>query len=190
MWIPIFKTGSYADTDGNPKVWTEHDLDEIVSESAQNDHEVPVSIGPITDTSPAWAWIKALKRQDNVLYADLDALPEFEEMIKKGVFTKRSVSFYPRGSLRTVSFLGAEPPKIPGLDVVKFSGKASTIIEFSESQLMGSNSSERLSALAYRKMAEKEGISFKEALLEVQKENPGAAREYITDYLTVTTIKH
>jgi hypothetical protein len=44
--------------------------------------------------------------------------PEFSEMVKSGLYKKRSASFYPDGSLRHIGFLGAQPRGHPTLTIV------------------------------------------------------------------------
>jgi len=182
MWIDIFKTGSYKDQDGNPKVYTEEDLDTIVCDYNPAQHEAPVSIGPITNNSPAWAWISKLKREGAKLCAELkQTAPEFEDMIRKGLFTKRTISFTPFGGLRSVSFIGADPPNIPGLDTIKFSKAGSITIEFTDSEILDGKPSDRLSVLISRKMIEEPEMSYSEAFSEVQLCNPDLAIAYIEE---------
>src|SRR4030067_623413 len=119
-WIPIFKTGTHTDSNGNTKTWTEGDLDKIASYNP-TEHEAPVVIGHPKDNSPAWGWVEAVKKEGSVLYATFkDLIPEFKDMVKKQMFKKRSISLYPDGTLRHVGFLGATPPAVKGLADVEF----------------------------------------------------------------------
>lgn len=120
-WIPIFKTGTHTDSNGVEKTWTDSDLDRIVSQYDPKQHEAPVVIGHPSDNSPAWGWVESLKRDGNILYAKLKNLvPEFVDMVRKGLFKKRSISLYPDLSLRHIGFLGAMPPAVKGLPDVAF----------------------------------------------------------------------
>lgn len=161
MRIGILKTGSYKDTKyGGPIEVTEGYLDHIIHDYKPKIHEAPVSIGPLSDDSPAWAWIGSLERKGNMLYAELKGvIPEFEEMLRKGAFPKRSISLSPSGGLLRVGFIGADPPKIPGLDNFQFSGRRHRTFEFSENEIISPG--ERLSALTYRKMEETRGAVFR-----------------------------
>lgn len=121
MWIEVFKTGTWTDSAGNTRTWTEADLDKIANNYNPGEHEAPVVIGHPRDNAPAWGWVEALKREGNVLKAKLKQLvPEFVEMVKKGMFKKRSISLYPDLRLRHIGFLGAQPPAVKGLADVKF----------------------------------------------------------------------
>jgi hypothetical protein len=137
MWIPVFRTGTWTDSQGRTRVWTEQDLDEIVRRYNPAEHEAPVVIGHPKDNAPAWGWVEALKRQGRVLYAKLrDLAPEFVQMLKKKMFKKRSISLYPDLTLRHVGFLGAQPPAVKGLPDVAFS-EASVELELAEGELSG-----------------------------------------------------
>jgi hypothetical protein len=121
MWIEIFKTGKHTDSAGNEKTWTGEDLDQIVSKYDPSVSEAPVVIGHPEENAPAFGWVESLKRDGAVLLAKMKNLvPEFVDMVKKGLFKKRSISLYPDFSLRHVGFLGAVPPAVKGLADVQF----------------------------------------------------------------------
>lgn len=120
-WFAIFKTGTHTDSSGNKKEWTEQDLDKIVSTYDPTKHESPIVIGHPKANAPAFGWVDKLKRVGDTLYAMPKQLAnEFVEMVKKGLFKKRSISLYPDGSLRHIGFLGAQPPAVKGLPDVEF----------------------------------------------------------------------
>ncbi len=129
MWIEVFKTGTWTDSAGNTRTWKEEDLDKIATRYNPAEHEAPVVVGHPKDNAPAYGWVEALKREGNVLKAKLKQLvPEFVEMVKKGMFKKRSISLYPDLKLRHIGFLGAQPPAVKGLADVQFGeGEASEI---------------------------------------------------------------
>lgn len=131
-WIPVFKAGKHTDSAGNKKTWTEADLDTIVAKYQPADHEAPVVIGHPADNSPAWGWVESLKREGQLLFAKLkDVAPAFADMVRKGLFKKRSISLYPDMSLRHVGFLGAMPPAVKGLPDVAFKAcEAGVTVEF------------------------------------------------------------
>jgi len=133
MWFEIFKTGTHTDSAGNERIWSEADLDIIVSKYNTLEHEAPIVIGHPKDNAPAWGWIEKLKREGTRLFAKAkDVVPAFKEMVNKGLFKKRSISLYPDLTLRHVGFLGAMPPAVKGLADVQFSEDNLTTIEFEE----------------------------------------------------------
>lgn len=120
-WIAVFSAGTHTDSAGKSRTWTEADLDGIVASYDPNVHEAPIVIGHPRDNSPAWGWVEGLRREGGVLYARLGRLvPEFVQMIKKGMFKKRSVSLYADGRLRHLGFLGAKAPAVKGLPDISF----------------------------------------------------------------------
>jgi len=134
MWIEIFRTGKHTDAAGNTREWTEDDLDKIVENYDPKSHEAPIVIGHPKDNAPAYGWVESLKREGNVLKAKLKQLiPEFVDMVKKGLFKKRSISLYPDLTLRHVGFLGAMPPAVKGLKDIAFQENDKLItIEFED----------------------------------------------------------
>lgn len=133
MWIEIFKTGKHTDAAGNRREWTEDDLEKIASSYDPKAHEAPVVIGHPRDNAPAFGWVEGVKREGGTLLAKLkDLVPEFVEMVKKGLFKKRSIALYPDLTLRHVGFLGANPPAVKGLADIKFGEKEAMEIEFLE----------------------------------------------------------
>jgi len=120
MWTAVFKTGTHTDSNGRTREWSERELDEIVSRYNPAGHEAPVVVGHPKENAPAWGWVEALKRKGDLLFARLRLVPEFTEMLKKGLFKKRSISLYPDLGLRHVGFLGAAPPAVKGLPDLSF----------------------------------------------------------------------
>jgi hypothetical protein len=122
-WFEIFRTGTHTDSKGRELTYTAADLDKMVEAyNAQEAHEAPFVIGHPTDNAPAYGWTKGLKRVGEILYAaGTQVVPEFADMIAKGLFKKRSISIYPDGTLRHIGFLGAMPPAIKGMADIQFS---------------------------------------------------------------------
>jgi len=121
-WIEIFRGGKQVDSQGR-----EHDGDAIIEKAIAtfntNDHEPPVVIGHPKDNAPAYGWVEALMKSGNVLYAKFkNVVPGFADLVKRGLFKKRSAAFYPDGRLRHVGLLGGMPPAVKGLADVGFSG--------------------------------------------------------------------
>lgn len=133
-WIEIFRGGKQTDSNGRP-----HDGDALIDKAVKKfnvaEHEPPLVVGHPANNSPAFGWVEKLKKTTKngatVLLAQFkDVVPEFEELVRKGVYKKRSASFYPDGSLRHVGFLGAAPPAVKGLADLKFNEEAASCFEF------------------------------------------------------------
>ena len=113
MWIEILRAGTHTAKNGIIKTWTEADLDTMARQYNPQYHEAPVGIGDISDSSPAHGWVDRLKREGkNLLGWITQATPELVDIIRKGAFNKRAVSFYPDFSLRRIAFSGAVPSVI------------------------------------------------------------------------------
>ena len=131
MWVEIFKGGKQTDSAG-----FEHDGESLIESAVKSFnpqyHEPPVCIGHPADNKPAWGWIAGLKAENGSLFAQLkDVQPEFETMLQRKMFKKRSAAFYPDGSLRHVAFLGAQPPAVKGLADLKYA-ETEKLITFEE----------------------------------------------------------
>lgn len=147
-WVQIFKGGKQVDSSG-----TEHDGDKVIDKAVATFdaamHEPPVVIGhPATD-DPAYGWIQELKSTviDGTKYLLArfrDVVPQFEAMVREGLFKKRSAAFYPDGRLRHVGFLGAAPPAVKGLADVKFKDEAIPVVfEIAEFAALHTNTQTR-----------------------------------------------
>lgn len=134
VWVEVFRCGRHVDSLGNEREWKEEDLDRIAAQYDPAKHEAPVVIGHPQDNAPAWGWVGEVKREGRTLLAKLkDLVPEFVDLLKKGMFKKRSISLYPDLTLRHVGFLGARPPAVKGLADIKFE-EGGFILEFDENQ--------------------------------------------------------
>ncbi|MDD5539209.1 MAG: hypothetical protein PHG61_00770 [Candidatus Marinimicrobia bacterium] len=138
-WIEIFKGGKQ--TDSNGKV---HDgdaiIDKVVNSFNAERHEPPLVIGHPKENDPAFGWVEGLKSivkdgEKFLLMKAKNVVSEFEEMVKQGLFKKRSISVYPDGSLRHVGFLGAAPPAVKGLADLKFSDGEAVTFDFYDPQM-------------------------------------------------------
>lgn len=123
-WIEIFRGGRQVDATGR-----EHDGDRLIEQALATfdpaQHEPPVVVGHPADNAPAFGWVAALKAETTdrgrVLLARLrQVVPEFADLVRRGVYKKRSAAFYPDGRLRHVGFLGAAPPAVKGLADIGF----------------------------------------------------------------------
>ena len=133
-WIPVFQGGSQTDSAGRVHDGTAL-IDKAVSTFNAARHEPPVVIGHPKENGPAFGWVEGLKKQGNLLLAKFKQVePSFADMVKRGLFKKRSAAFYPDGSLRHIGFLGAMPPAIKGLPDVAFAESNAMTFEFSDYQ--------------------------------------------------------
>ena len=133
-WIPIFQGGRQTDSAG-----CVHDGDALIDKALATfnaaKHEPPVVIGHPVENAPAYGWVEGLTKQGNLLLAKFKQVePSFADMVKRGLFKKRSSAFYPDGSLRHVGFLGAVPPAVKGLPDVAFAESNAMTFEFSDYQ--------------------------------------------------------
>lgn len=141
--IEIFKAGKRPDAHGTVVEITPADLQQVVDAYDVAYHEAPAVIGHPQMNAPAYAWVKGLQLDGDVLKAELDQVhPEFAEMVTDGRFKKVSASFYLANSpdnpkqgslyLRHVGFLGAMPPAVKGLRNPEFNESEQGIVDFCE----------------------------------------------------------
>ncbi len=184
-WIPIFRGGKQTDSLGR-----EHDGDALIDRAVASfdvgRHEPPVCIGHPADNAPAWGWVQGLKkvpqRGGALLMAKFRQVqPAFADMVKNGLFKKRSSAFYPDGSLRHVAFLGAAPPAVKGLPDVAFSEEAGPVFEFSDYRTAWSwEAIARLFGKLRDYLIEKEGMEKADQVIaayQIQEISDAAAKE-------------
>lgn len=127
-WIEIFRAGTHTDMSGKTVTWTVADIDAIVEKYDPQLHEAPIVIGHPKTNAPAYGWVKALRRNGEILEGLMEAVdPAFGDAVEAGYWKKRSISLYPDRSLRHVGFLGATPPAIKGLKDVSFAAEPEAI---------------------------------------------------------------
>lgn len=120
-WIEVFKAGDYPQGK-----FTEAELEEI--ERNKEFYQAPVVIGHPKDSSPAWGWVKDIKKKGDKLLAKIgDLVPEFVEFLKKGMYKHVSVRLRKdpeRGwFLVHVGFLGGAEPQVKGLQTVELNAE-------------------------------------------------------------------
>jgi len=123
--VPIFAAGDYGPR-GN---WTPERVKGAVERFNASGHEAPVTVDH-KKTGPAWGWASNLNFSEGIVRADLALLPEFNNVVERGAFKKRSVEWYPNDDqpgLRAVTFLGAQPPVVKGLTDIAFAEGAEPI---------------------------------------------------------------
>lgn len=184
-WVEIFKGGKQKDSQG-----VEHDGDEVIRKAINtfdpNYYEPPLVVGHPVHNAPAFGWVAGLKKAGNVLYAKFkDVAAEFEDLVKQGLFKKRSASFYPDGRLRYVGFLGAMPPAVKGLADMSFGDRGEfTSFEFTDDpgEILHQKALELIdNPPKYDRYGREFGetISYRDALNFVMDANPELAEKYI-----------
>lgn len=141
QWIELFRAGDH----GDKGAFTEADLDQMVANyQPQSVHEAPVTIGHPEGKAPAFGWMGAIKRVGSVLLGKMSSAdPDFEAMVEKKQFKKRSIglvkdAYGQQGwGLHHVAFLGAQAPHIKGLADCKFEDSDARVVEveFQENQM-------------------------------------------------------
>ena len=117
--MDVFKAGEYPQGK-----YTLEDLYKIAESYDPAYHEAPVVVGHPSDNEPAFGWVKKLFVDGDTLYAEAELHPALVEMIKQGLYKKKSISLYEfpdgRKYLRHIGLLGAAPPAVKGLQDVTF----------------------------------------------------------------------
>jgi len=123
MEIEVFKAGTWTDSSGNTRTWTEQDIDKIIEKyNSQRDHEAPVVIGHPKDNAPAYGWVERLEKRGQSIWAKIKpTVQDFVDWVRQGLYKKVSISLYPDLLLRHIGFLGAMPPAVKGLQIPQFS---------------------------------------------------------------------
>lgn len=136
-WVRIARTGTFKDSNGRDHTFSARDFDEIVANYNPALEESPVVYGHPENDHPARAWVKGVKREKDILFAQLSQItPETVEAVRGKKFKYVSMSLHPCGKrLRHVGLLGAVPPGITGLGPVEFDSNGELTINFSVSEL-------------------------------------------------------
>lgn len=154
-WVEIFSGGKQIDSAGK-----EHDGTTLINRAIETfsagAHEPPIVLGHPTDNAPAYGWVQELKKTGNTLLAKFkDVVPEFASAVEKGMYKKRSASFYPDGRLRHVGFLGAMPPAVKGLaDLVFNDNDDSIVFDFNETKKNKTDKTKKEKGMTFAEFAE------------------------------------
>lgn len=146
--IEIFAAGTHTSSNGVSVTLGESDLDAIAASYNPQTFEAPAVIGHPKDNSPAYGWVKSLRREGSKLMATPHQIdPDFEEAVKAGRYKKISASFYTPESpanpkpgswyLRHVGFLGGMAPAVKGLKAVAFAEGEEGVVDFADYALTG-----------------------------------------------------
>lgn len=133
QWIEIFRAGNYPQGE-----YTVDDLDTMVGDYSPDVFEAPVT-KEHEQWGPAYGWVAALKREGDVLLAQLcQVSDELRAWVKTGAYKKRSVEIYDnfqgtgKRYLRSLSFLGAQPEQVKGMKPIAFGSTAGTFSSFTD----------------------------------------------------------
>lgn len=133
-WIEIARTGTFLDSLGRPRTFTERNLDAIARAYDPKKRDAPLCFGhPASDKAPAFGWVDRLKSENGKLYASFSHVSdEVRELVGKGHYRHVSMSLMPdMVSLRHVALLGAAQPAIDGLKAVEFTdGEDAITVDF------------------------------------------------------------
>jgi hypothetical protein len=139
QFVETLAVGTYTDMNGNRVEVTPDYLKKLATNYNPALHEAPAVIGHPETDAPAYGWVRAVRVNGDKLevqFADTD--PEFEEMVRKGLFKKRSLKIYndPKKFsvaavpyIGHVGFLGAAPPAVKGLKNIHFNEAPGVEIE-------------------------------------------------------------
>ncbi len=126
MWIEIFRTGTFIDSNGRRHSFAENDLERIAQQYNERvgdnpSYEAPLVKGHPKDDAPAYGWVERLARRGQQLFAKLKSVSsEIVDEIKAGKYRRVSISMYPDLVLRHIGLLGAESPAVKGLRPISF----------------------------------------------------------------------
>lgn len=125
-WFDVFRCGTHLDHSGKWRTFTEADIDKAIA-SYQSD-SAPIVVGHPTLNAPAFGWIQQFRRQGSTLQARASRVAdEFADLVKRGLYKNRSISFNSDGTFRHVGFLGAAAPAVKGLEDIQFADKGDFI---------------------------------------------------------------
>jgi hypothetical protein len=114
--LELVRTGKFGDVE-----ITEKDLEELV----QNfQGEVPITLGhTLADYMPAVGWVKRIEKKDGSLIGEVELNDLVKEAFEQGLYKKWSVGIRKQQDgkkyLHHVALLGAVPPKIKDLKILK-----------------------------------------------------------------------
>lgn len=141
--IEIFAAGTWTDSDGKSKQWTQEDLHDLVTNFKDAESTIPLKVGHTTDEFNSQladqlglpigfltgehghgqmrlGEIKAIRQVDDKLVADFTHVPEaVADLVEGGQFNAVSVEIEldeeQKPAFTAVALLGAEAPAIPDL---------------------------------------------------------------------------
>lgn len=145
--IAIFRAGRHRAQNGKTYTFSEADVAAIAAGYDPALHQAPYVLGhPKTDAAPAWGWVTKLQVENGVLFAEHSDVPAaFAEAVTDGRYRFRSADLYDvndpanptpgKYHLRSVGWLGAEPPSIKGLGPAFGENDTAEPLSFAETDL-------------------------------------------------------
>lgn len=132
-WFDVFRCGTHMDHSGTLRTITESDIDRAIKSYRRD--SAPIVVGHPTLNAPAFGWVEAFRRVGPTVQARCSQVAaEFADLVERGLYRNRSLSFNGDGSFRHVGFLGAAAPAVKGLEEIHFAQKGDYItVDLSES---------------------------------------------------------
>lgn len=132
-WFDVFRCGTHMDHSGTLRTITESDIDRAIKGYRRD--SAPIVVGHPTLNAPAFGWVEAFRRVGPTVQARCSQVAaEFADLVERGLYKNRSLSFNSDGSFRHVGFLGAAAPAVKGLEEIHFAQKGDYItVDLSES---------------------------------------------------------
>lgn len=183
IYVEMFRAGPQISSTGQKMVFTESDLEQVISTYKPENHEAPLIIGhDQNDGTPALGWVKDVWRKGKELWGKVELTPKAEKLIRNGVFKKVSSSFYlpdadtnPTPGKLALRHLGlVSIPAVKGLSA--FSE------QIGEEKIFTSTPSEGESSISFKENLETDTVM---ARKRTKKETPVSVSEYTEGGMTV-----
>ena len=188
----VFRAGTWIDSSGKSRTYTEKDLDSIVakfnndSSHTEAGRKVPLCIGHPSDNSPAFGYVEKVWRSGKSLLAKFSDVPDMvRNWIKQKTYEATSIAHNGDMSLRHIAILGGVPPAVPGLDGWKFEQSNADIITLS--QFKGDSNMELQEAMnkiavleADKAKLTEENHSFKQQVEELSKTGEAVSKDALS----------
>jgi len=120
--IEVFRAGDY-DARGD---WPNERLDEVVRSYDTAHFRAPVTLDH-DQAGRAWGWVEDIRRDDDTLVASLSLHDDLIELVRDGKYEARSIELWQEhpdfansAALKAVTFLGATPPQVKGMQRAEF----------------------------------------------------------------------
>ncbi len=176
MEIEVFRTGTFADSTGEQRTYTNDDLRKIADNYNSRLAQDPSVMAPIVkghpvDNAPALGWTAYLKNLGDKLIAGIRNInPEFMEELQEGRYKKISISLYPDLLLRHIGFLGAASPAVSGLEPADFIEEfPQAIINSVNNNPTANNQQDTINYAAEYKQMQEQIATYQRDLAEYQK---------------------
>lgn len=140
--MQIFRAGTQRDMSGREMTFSQADIQGIARSYSTRTRPAPLTIGHPENDRPVYGEVTGLFVKGEKLYAQANVDTDMVALVRKRAYTGVSASFFMPGSsgnpnpdggyyLKHVSFLGAVPPAVRGMDPLNF-GEAENLLDFAE----------------------------------------------------------